>query len=41
MGTCCVVQGTLLSALWWPIWEKSLENSGYMYMYGRYILLYT
>ena len=41
MGTYCVVQGTLLSAPWWPIWEGNLEKSGDMYLCGRFTLLCT
>ena len=26
MGTYCVAQGTLLSTLQWPIWEKNLKK---------------
>ena len=35
MRTYCIAQGTLFSALWWPInkWEGNPEKRGYMYMY--------
>ena len=26
---------------WWPIWEKNLKKSGYMYMYNWFTLLYS
>ena len=29
-----IADETLLSALWQPGWEKSLEENGYIYMYG-------
>ena len=29
-----VLQGTPLSAMWQPEWEGSLEEDGYLYMYG-------
>ena len=32
--TYCRAQGTLLSVMWQPGWEGSLEENGYMYMYG-------
>ena len=33
MRTCCIAQGTQLSALWWPKWEGNPKKRGYMYMY--------
>ena len=35
-----IAQGTLLSTQW-PIWEKNLKKSGYMYMYNWFTLLYS
>ena len=32
--TYCVTQGTLLPVMWQPAWEGSLEENGYMYVYG-------
>ena len=32
--TYCVTQGTLLPVMWQPGWEGSLEENGYMYVYG-------
>ena len=29
-----LMHGTLLIVMWQPGWEGSLEESGYMYMYG-------
>ena len=34
MRTYYMSQGTLLNTLQWPIWEKNLKKSGYMYMYN-------
>ena len=34
MGTYCVAQGTLLSALWGPEWKGSSKTRGFIYMYG-------
>ena len=39
--TYCIAQRTLLNTLEWPIWEKNLKKSGYMYMYNRFTLLCT
>ena len=33
--------GTLLSALWWPKWERSSKERGYTYTYGWFTLLYS
>ena len=30
----CVAQGTLLNIMWHPGWKESLQENGYMYMYG-------
>ena len=27
-------QGTLLNVIWQPGWDRSLEENGYMHMYG-------
>ena len=32
--TYCVAQGTLLNVIWKPGQEGSLEEKGYMYLYG-------
>ena len=34
MRTCCVAQGTLLSALWGPKREGKPKKRGYMYTYS-------
>ena len=34
MRIYCVAQGTLLSALWRPKWERNLKKRGYMYTYN-------
>ena len=30
----CTAHGTLLTVMWQPGWEGSLEENGYIYMYG-------
>ena len=48
MGTCCVVQGTQLGALWWPIWKgwagvgggRETQVGGEIYIY-TYIYTHT
>ena len=30
----CIAQGTLLSVMWQPGWERDLRENGYTYMYG-------
>ena len=32
--TYCVAQGTLLNVIWKPGRKRSLEENGYMYLYG-------
>ena len=43
MRTCCIAQGTLLNALWWPKWEgnKKKKKGGYMCTYGWLTSLYS
>ena len=36
MHTC-----PLLNSLWWPKWEGNLKNSGYLYTWGWFPLLYS
>ena len=36
-----ITQGTLLSTLQWPIWQKNLKKSIHTYMYDWFTLLYT
>ena len=38
--TYYIAQGTLLNTLSWPIWEKNLKKSGYMYMYLIHFAIY-
>ena len=38
MRTCCIAQGTLLNAPWWPKWEGNPKQRGYMYSW--FTLLY-
>ena len=35
MGTYCIAQVTLLSALWWPKWEDNPKKRECMYIYRR------
>ena len=35
------VEGTLLSALWWPKWEGNPKIKGSMYAYNRLTLMYN
>ena len=37
----CRVQGTLLSAPWWPKWKGNLEKRGHTYMYNWFIWWYS
>ena len=41
MRICCLAQGTLLDALWWPKWEGNWNKSGYKYTHGWFTLLYS
>ena len=36
-----IAQVTLLSALWWPKWNKNPKKRGYVYTYGWFTLLYS
>ena len=41
MRTYCIAQGTLLSALWWPKWERNPIKRGHMYTHSWFTLLYS
>ena len=41
MKTCCIAQGTLLNALWWPKCEGNPKKRGYMYTYSWFTSLYS
>ena len=30
----CIAHGTLFRVVWWPEWEGSFGENGYIYMYG-------
>ena len=37
----CIAHGTLLTVMWQSWWEESLEENGYIYLYGWVLLLST
>ena len=36
--TYCIAQGTLLNIQQWPLWEKNLKKSRYVYRYNQFTL---
>ena len=39
IGTYCIAQGTLLSALWWSKWEGNPKKRGYVYTKASQVVL--